>query len=128
MGKSFDGIDIFFIALISIYLLILVIIILWLILSKLEKYEIKTKGSSKLSSNTKFDKIINSEPSRPIKKTNPASKAVVKNKKPTVKKKTNTVKKKSNVTKQFIKKKQWLCKPNKKKEKQQKEKIIDINL
>ena len=65
MEKSFDGIDILLIALISIYLLILVIIILWLILSKLEKYEIKTKGSSKLSSNTKFDKIINSEPSRP---------------------------------------------------------------
>lgn len=99
MEKSFDAIDILLIGLISFYLLILVIIILWLILSKLEKYEIKTKGSSKLSSNTKFDKIINSEPSRPIKKTNPASKAVVKKKKPTVKKKTNTVKKKSNVTK-----------------------------
>ena len=31
---------------------------MWVILSKLEKMEIKKKGSSKLSSNTKFDKII----------------------------------------------------------------------
>ena len=58
MEKNFDKIDIILIVLISLCLLIIIVGVMWIILSKLEKLEIEKNGSSKLSSNTKFDKII----------------------------------------------------------------------
>ena len=58
MGKTFDSIDIILIILISLCLLTIVIMIMWIILSKLENIEIDKKGTSRLSSDTKLDKII----------------------------------------------------------------------
>ena len=58
MGKTFDSIDIILIILISLCLLTIVIMIMWIILSKLENIEIAKKGTSRLSSDTKLDKII----------------------------------------------------------------------
>ena len=58
MGRNFDEIDIIFIFLISLYLVVLFVLLLWVILSKLESMQIKKKGKSRLSSNTKFDKFI----------------------------------------------------------------------
>ena len=61
MTKNFDSIDIILIVLISFSLLIILIGMMWIFLSKIEKLEIEKKGSSKLSSDTKFDKLINNE-------------------------------------------------------------------
>ena len=54
---------------------------MWIILSKLEKLEIEKNGSSKLSSNTKFDKIIEApkETKKVSKKNNTAKKTANKN-------------------------------------------------
>ena len=65
MGKSFDSIDIILIFLISLCLLTIVIMVMWVVLSKLEKIEIAKKGTSRLSSNTKLDKIIESKKEEP---------------------------------------------------------------
>lgn len=58
MTKNFDSIDIILIVLISFSLLVILIGVMWIFLSKIEKIEIEKKGSSKLSSDTKFDKLI----------------------------------------------------------------------
>ena len=65
MGKTFDSIDIILIILISLCLLTIVIMIMWIILSKLENIEIAKKGTSRLSSDTKLDKIIESKKEEP---------------------------------------------------------------
>ena len=59
MGRNFDGIDIIFILLISTYLVALFVLLLWVILTKLEKMQISKTGKSRLSSNTRFDKLMN---------------------------------------------------------------------
>lgn len=115
--KSFDAIDIIFILLISTYLVVLFVFVLWIILCKIEQREIAKKGRSKLSANTtvKDLKILEkSTPENDIKRKKTRKKTPAKkpntsksNNKSTIKanktnsskaknKKANTTKKKTN--------------------------------
>lgn len=108
MGRSFDKIDIIFMAIIGIYLLVLFVGIMWIILSNIEKKEIEKKGSSFLT--TKKKQVVANVPKeekpvevKPLKQDEQASKPVKKatTKKAegtTSKKKTNTAKKKSSTS------------------------------
>ena len=71
LKSTFDNIDILLISLISTTLLVIVIIILWLILCKIEKLQIKKHGSSKLSMDKpkEIKKTINKTPTTKKKKT-----------------------------------------------------------
>ena len=57
MNKTFDRTDKILILLISIYLVVLFIFILWFILDKIEKRQIAKKGSSMLSSKKTNEKL-----------------------------------------------------------------------
>ena len=121
MEKSFDRIDIILICLISLCLLTIIIGVMWIILSKLEKIEIAKKGSSRLSSDTKFDKIIENK-TEEIKPVETSVKSVKKSankksntKKKSTSKKSNNSKKKSTSKSTNQKRKSGYVSPNKRK-------------